>query len=176
MVIPLCSGRKSIRPHGIMVRVRASGLTANNGGKAAPFLCGGIRLMSDIVTTTTEETTFTDDGSITTTTTETEYPNDTGVEALIELEPIIEPEPVAPAPVIQIVNVETPNPEPVACAECAIKAGRIAELEAQLEAEEPIIETGGEPLPAPDSPATNDKPPNSRNQRKGIAAWYYGNN
>jgi hypothetical protein len=135
--------------------------------------------MADIVTTTTEETTYTDDGSTTTTTTETEYPNEPEIEpvAFTEPEPIAELEPVVPAPVIQIVNVETPtNPEPVACAECAIKAGRIAELEAQLEAEKPVIETGGEPLPAPDSPPTNDKPPNSRKQRKGIAAWYYGNN
>ncbi len=135
----------------------------------------------DVITTTTEKTTYSDDGTIKETEVITEYPNEPELAIVPESEPVINeppviiPEPVAPvAPVIVV--VESPaNSEPATCAECAIKAERIAELEAQIEIQEPIIENG-DPLPAPETEPTNDKPPNSRKQRKGIAAWYYGNN
>ena len=129
----------------------------------------------DVITTTTEETTYSDDGKVIETKVKTEYPNEPELEIMPEPEPVIIPEPVAPvAPVIVIVEPPA-NSEPAVCAECAIKAERIAELEAQIEIQEPIIENG-DPLPAPETEPTNDKPPNSRKQRRGIAAWYYGNN
>ena len=134
----------------------------------------------DVITTTTEEITYSDDGTVKETKVITEYPNEPELAIVPESEPVINepviiPEPVAPvAPVIVV--VESPaNSEPAACAECAIKAERIAELEAQIEIQEPIIENG-DPLLVPETEPTNDKPPNSRKQRKGIAAWYYGNN
>jgi len=133
----------------------------------------------DVITITTEEKTYTDDGTLIETKVETEYPNEPEISAVAESEPINEPviipEPVTPiAPVIVVVESPT-NSEPVACAECATKAERIAELEAQIEIQEPVIENSN-PLPAPETEPVNDKPPNSRKQRKGIAAWYYGNN
>lgn len=162
--------------------VRAAADIAKNGGIGRfPFMRRKLLMADpDVITTITEEITYTDDGTVIETKTETEYPNEPELEIMPEPEPVIDepviiPEPVAPvAPVIVIVEPPA-NPEPVACAECAIKAERIAELEAQMETEEPITE-GGDPLPAPETDPVNDKPPNSRKQRKGIAAWYYGSN
>lgn len=134
----------------------------------------------DVITTTTEEITYSDDGKVIETKVKTEYPNESEMVIVPESEPVINepviiPEQVAPV-VPVVVVVESPaNSEQAACAECAIKAERIAELEAQIEIQEPIIENG-DPLPVPETEPTKDKPPNSRKQRKGIAAWYYGNN
>ncbi len=160
--------------------VRAAADIAKNGGIGRlPFMRRILLMVDpDVITTTTEKITYSDDGTVVETKTETEYLNEPELEIMPEPEPVIDepviiPEPVAPvAPVIVIVEPPA-NSEPAACAECAIKAERIAELEAQIQ--EPIIENG-DPLPAPETEPTNDKPPNSRKQRKGIAAWYYGNN